>query len=47
MVKAYYLGAEIAETIAYFDECGIVVFRVKGEKLATIALTDEIVLGAE
>ena len=40
MAKAYSLGQEIVEVISYIGD--IVVFRIAGEKYATIALTDEI-----
>lgn len=42
MVKAYYLGAEISEMIAYIGD--IVVFAMKDYKYASIAFMSEIVL---
>lgn len=45
MIKAYYLGAEIAEMIEFIGD--IVVFRCESEKYATIATTGEITLEEE
>ena len=43
MIKAYYLGFEIAEMISYIGE-QLVVFRMEGERYATAGLMSEIVL---
>ena len=44
MLKAYYLGYEIAEIVGYYGD--MVVFRAKGDQLASIAFVNEIVLEA-
>ena len=45
MMKAYYLGYEIEEIVGYYGD--FVVFRAKGDRLASIAFADEIVLEEE
>jgi hypothetical protein len=45
MTKAFYIGTEIAEMISYIED--FAVFRLKGEKYATIAFMSEITLEEE
>lgn len=43
-MKAYCYGAEIVEIIEYLDD--VVIFRIKGQKFDTIAMTKDIVVTA-